>query len=80
MPVESNKVKFAIKLKDAHQQSGLTPYRVSKHTGLSQTTIRKYTDSDEVITEYIPSAVVVLAQFYDVNWRDPAIVDVITAE
>lgn len=70
-------VKFRIRLKPVHEKSGMSPYKVWKKTGVAQTTVRKYVDADEVIQTYIPNVVVTLANFYGVDWRDPAIVEVI---
>lgn len=67
---------FRIRLKPAHEQMGLTAYAVAKALGLSQTTVRKYVDNDEVLSSYVPSVVITLAKFYGVDWRDPAVVEV----
>lgn len=68
---------FRIKLKKAHDATGLSPYRVWKLTGVAQNTIRKYVDVDEVIADRIESVVVRLAEFYGVDWRDPEVVEVV---
>jgi len=72
--------KFSITLKPIHEKTGLSPYMVAKRLGVSQTTVRKYVDNDEVVQAFVPIVVVQLADFYGVNWRDPAIVNVIDAE
>lgn len=70
---------FKINLKDAHEKTGLTFYAVSKQTGLAHNTVQKYAES-VVTSTYIPATVVVLAEFYGVDWRAPAIVEVIEGD
>jgi len=71
---------FVINLKTAHQQSGLTRYRVAKDTGLSHNTVSKYVEADTVQSKYLPSEVVRLATYLGVDWRDPEIVHLIEVE
>lgn len=70
-------VKFRIRLKQIHDRTGLSPYAVWKKTGISQTTIRKYVTTDEVVQAYLPDIVVALANFYGVDWRDPSVVEIV---
>lgn len=77
MARQKSNLKFRIRLRDAHDALGLSPYMVAKRTGLSASTVRKYADVDEVISEYVPPAVVTLANFYGVDWRSTSIVEVI---
>jgi transcriptional regulator with XRE-family HTH domain len=67
---------FRINLKTAHEKTGLTYYAVAKKTGLAQNTVRKYAEN-EVVSPYLPTAVVVLAAFYGLDWRDPAVVEIV---
>lgn len=76
----NSKLRFRIRLKQAHEESGLSAYMVSKETGISAATVRKYTDVDEIIGETLPSPVITLAKFYGVDWRNPEIIQVITEE
>ncbi len=66
-------MKFRIKLKAAHDKTGLTFYAVAKQTGIASNTVQKYADVDVVISDYIPTTVIRLAQFYGVDWRDPSV-------
>lgn len=70
-----SRIKFRIRLKHVHDKTGLSPYAVAKEVPASQNTVRKYVDEDEVISTYIPNAVVELCNFYGVDWRDPNIVE-----
>lgn len=70
------KRKFKIQLKNAHEEKGLTVYAIAKQLKLSQTTVRKYIDQ-AVLSSYLPTVVIDLANFYGVDWRDPSIVDVV---
>ena len=69
-------MKVLIKLKDAHEKSGLSAYAVAKELNLNGNTVRKYVQQDNVM-QYIPVHVIQLAKFYGVDWRDPEIVEVI---
>ncbi len=62
--------KFVIKLKAIHDQTGLTPYAIAKRTGLSQATVRKYVDVDQVTSDYLHIAIFTLAEFYGVDWQE----------
>lgn len=66
--------RLKIKLHTFHKKTGLTPYMVGKLTGVNKSTVAKYGDGD-VIMEKLENAVLVLAKFYGVDWRDPAIVE-----
>lgn len=70
------KPRFRIKLNRAHEKSGNTAYAVAKALDLNEGTVRKYLTS-EVETEVLLSHVILIAKFYDLNWRDPAVVEVI---
>lgn len=70
-------MKFKIKLKAAHDKTGLTFYAVAKQTGIASNTVQKYADVDVVISDYIPTTVIRLAQFYGVDWRDPSVVEIV---
>jgi hypothetical protein len=64
-----------VKLKHLHDKTGLTAYAVWKETGISQTTVRKYTETDEVEVDYLPAAVFELIKFYGADWRDPSVIE-----
>jgi DNA transposition AAA+ family ATPase len=70
--------RFKIHLKKAHEESGLTAYAVAKETGLSPTTVAKYVNEDGVIVDYIPMTIVILADFYNLNWREAAVIETFT--
>ena len=72
--------RFKIKLGEVHKKSGMSRYLVAKKTGLSYNTVGKYVSVPEIIVDYIPSTVLKLTEFYGVDWRDPAIIEVIEAE
>lgn len=69
-----------VKLKAVHNASGLSQYSVAKDTGLSLNTVKKYVGTkapDAVEVAHIPAEVIVLCKHYGVDWRDPAIVEVV---
>jgi hypothetical protein len=69
--------RFKIKLKAAHDKTGLTAYMVGKRTGVAINTVSKYITHDEIIVDYIPATVVKLAEFYGLDWRDSKVIEVI---
>jgi len=70
-------MKFIINLKDAHEKTGLSGYAVAKQTSVTENTVRKYADQ-VVESNVMPIAVIILADFYGVDWRNEEIVKVIT--
>jgi len=74
-----NKPRFRIKLKDAHEKSGLTSYAVAKRLGMNHGTVRKYLTED-VEAEALYPQVLKLLRFYGLNWRDPAVIEVLDAD
>jgi len=72
-----SKTMFRISLRDAHQRSGLSAYAVTKRTGIAQNTVRKYILPESVTAERIEGLVIELTKLYGVDWRDPAIIDVV---
>lgn len=64
-----SKTRFIIRLKAAHDQTGLTAYAVAKELGLNQNTVRKYI-SEDVVAEMLPAYIVDLARFYGLELRD----------
>lgn len=72
--------RFRVRLQSHHAKTGLTPYKVGKLTHVAQNTVKKYVMRDEVITDSLELAVIALSHFYGVDWRDPAIVEVIEVE
>jgi hypothetical protein len=69
--------RFRVKLKAAHDKTGLTAYMVGKKTGIAINTVSKYITDDEVVVDYIPTTVVKLAEFYGLDWRDSKVIEVI---
>lgn len=70
-------MEFIIRLKAAHDQTGLSPYAVHKQTGIAINTIVKYTSEDEVKTGTLWPSVIRLAEFYGLDWRDPRVIGVV---
>jgi hypothetical protein len=69
--------KFIVRFKAAHDATGLTPYAVSKKTGIAINTVVRYTEVDAVEVANLAPSVIRLAEFYGLDWRDPAVVEVI---
>lgn len=72
-------MKFRIHLKELHNKSGHTFYRVAKDTGLSHNTVRKYAEED-VESDLLPASVIVLAKYYGADWRSDEVVEIIGEE
>lgn len=74
--------KFAIRLKEAHQKSGLSYYQVAKLTGVAKNTVVRYApeEADVVVVAHLDPAVLTLAEFYGLDWRNPSVVDVVDEE
>lgn len=70
------KPRFRINLIDAHRRKGLTPYAVAKQLDLNQSTVRKYANHI-VETDELLSHVILLAEYYGVDWHDPHIVEIV---
>lgn len=70
-------MRFRVHLKKHHDKKGETPYRVWKDTGVAVNTVVRYTEKESVESDVLPTTVISLAQYYGVDWRDPAIVEVI---
>jgi hypothetical protein len=81
------KKRFRINLKDAHEKSGLTSYAVAKQLNINspdkpivtESTVRKYA-TRIVETDELLSHVIAMADFYGVDWHDPAIVEIIEGD
>lgn len=71
--------RYLIKLKDAHDKSGLTPYAVAKKLGLNFNTVRKYL-TNYVEADVLPIHISQIAEFYGLDWRSPDVVEVIEEE
>lgn len=69
--------RFKVRLKAAHDATGLTAYAVWKQTGVAINTVEKYTQQDELVADYIPATVIRLAEFYGLDWRDPKVIEVV---
>lgn len=70
-----SRVKFIVRLKSVHDKTGLTAYAVARKVNASENTVRKYVDSDNVVSSSIFGVVIELCNFYGVDWRDPNIVE-----
>ena len=70
-------MRFVVRLKQAHVKSGKSKYRVARDNGLSDTTVSKYVDEDFVSFGQLPTQVIKLCEYYGVDWRDPAIVELV---
>jgi len=73
-------MQFKVKLKPVHEKSGLSKYRVQKDLNLSYNTISRYVDEPEVVVGFISPEVVGMCTYYGVDWRDPAIIELIENE
>jgi len=72
-------IKFRIKLQQAHKNSGKTAYKVAQDLGLNQNTVRKYA-TEEVVADWLPGHVISLAEYYGLDWRNPAVVEIVNVE
>lgn len=70
-------MKFVVRLKTAHDLTGLSAYAVGKQTGIPHNTIQKYISQEEVEVRQLWSVIVQLANYYGVDWRDPEIIGVV---
>lgn len=68
--------RFLIKLKKVHEKSGLSAYEVAKRLGLNASTVRKFVTQD-IVAEFLPDHVLKIVNFYGLDWRDPAVIEVI---
>ncbi len=68
---------FVVNLKPAHDKLGLSPYMVAKQTGVAINTVVKYTATENLVIERVEIALIILMNFYGLNWRDPNDVKVI---
>lgn len=71
---------FVISLKDAHERTGLSAYKVGKQTGVATNTVAKYVNEDHVETERLEIAVLRLLDFYKLDWRNPDVVQIVYHE
>lgn len=71
--------KFLIKLNAVHDQSEKSVYRVTKDTGLVYNTVKRYV-TNVVEAELLSRDVIKLAEYYGVDWRDPAVIEIIDDE
>jgi len=72
---------FRINLMQAHNDSNLTAYMIAKKLRengfkISKATVNRYAFS-VIYQKELTEAVLHLCEFYGVDWRDPAIVDVV---
>lgn len=71
--------KFLVKLKDVHEKSNKTIYRVAKESGVVYNTAKRYV-TNWVETDFLSPEVIQLAEYYGVDWRDPAVVEIIEVD
>jgi transcriptional regulator with XRE-family HTH domain len=70
--------KFKVSLNDAHKKTGLSVYQVAEKLGMSKNTVEKYVRTKPVIVGRLDGAVLVLSQFYGVDWKD--VVEIVSDE
>ena len=68
--------RFLVKLKEPHERSGLSAYEVAKRLGLNAVTVRKWV-TNNVEAEFLPDHVLKIVNFYGLDWRDPAVIEVV---
>lgn len=68
--------RFLVKLKEPHEKSGFSAYEVAKRLGLNASTVRKWVTKDNE-AEFLPDHVLKIVNFYGLDWRDPAVIEVI---
>lgn len=64
------KFKYIIRLKSAHDKTGLTPYMVGKQTGVAINTVDKYASADSVEVDQLNVAIAALCDFYGVEFHE----------
>jgi transcriptional regulator with XRE-family HTH domain len=62
--------KFKVSLKEAHEKTGLSIYEVAKQLGMSKNTVLRFVEDKPAIVGRLDSAVLILAEFYKVSWKD----------
>lgn len=72
--------RFKIKLNQIHRERGLSVYRVAKETGINKNTVLKYLGNGDVVIGRLESHVLELAKYYNVDWRDPSVIEVIEVD
>ena len=72
-----SKTVFIVRLKEAHDKKGLSPYAVAKQTGVAINTVARYADQDAVVSKHLAVSVIKLCDFYGLDWRDPSVVEVV---
>lgn len=72
--------KFRVRLGQIHNKSGLTQYAVIRDTGINKNTVRRYIRDDEVLVDKIEIPLILLIQFYGLDWHDPAVLDFVEVE
>lgn len=74
-----NNPRFLVKLKEPHEKSGFSAYEVAKRLGLNASTVRKWV-TNNVEAEFLPDHVLKIVAFYGLDWRDPAVIEVIDTQ
>jgi transcriptional regulator with XRE-family HTH domain len=64
------KFKYVVKLKQAHEETGLSAYMVAKRTGVSINTVDRYAKKDSVEIDQLNIGVAILADFYGVPFHE----------
>lgn len=73
-------MRFLVKLKKYHKETGLSTYEVGKKTGIAANSVVRYTSKDVVPVGYLAPTVIKLARFYGVDWRDPSVVEIVECD
>ena len=68
-------IKFRVRLKGVHKSTGLSLWAVHKKSGIALNTVKKYVTPEYLVADRIEGALVSLLKFYQLNWRDPAVIE-----
>ncbi len=70
-------MKFRVRLKAVHEQTGLTHYAVAKRANVAINTVVRYTSADEMVLDRVETSLVRLLAAYGLDWRDSSVVEVV---
>lgn len=73
-------LKFRVSLKQVHEQTGLTHYAVAKRANVAINTVVRYTEKDVIELDRIESSLVRLLDAYGLDWRNPAVVEIVDCD
>jgi hypothetical protein len=71
-------LKYRIRLKAAHDATGKSPYEVAADLRMSNNTVRKYAENEEVLQDQITIGIAILAKYYGVPYS--SVVDVVEVD